>query len=187
VEKGVLDLVRAFARVAREGAANLVFVGPDEEALHHRIAELCMGVEDRVRFVGFTEIPERYMDAADVLCLPSYREGFSKVIVEAAACGLPVVASDIYGITDAVVAGTTGILHAPGDVDGLTRSLIHLLKDGSLRVQLGAAGLERAQRLFSDARLTDALLGFYGNTLDSAPIAEIRGIESNPETHARWD
>ena len=59
------------------------------------------------------------MQAADIFCLPSYREGFGSSIIEAAACGLPAIASRIYGLTDAVKEGETGLLVNPGNVTGL--------------------------------------------------------------------
>ena len=60
------------------------------------------------------------MAAADLFCLPSYREGFGMAAVEAGSCGLPVITSRIYGLTDAVEEGVTGLMHEPGDVNEIS-------------------------------------------------------------------
>jgi glycosyltransferase involved in cell wall biosynthesis len=110
---------------------------------------------------GLDDGPKR-IAAADVFCLPSYREGFGQVAVEAAACGLPVVASRIYGVVDAVLEGQTGLLHSPGDTEALHRHMQTLLQDSGLRRALGDAGRARVLRDFSEERVTRALLGYYG-------------------------
>jgi lipopolysaccharide/colanic/teichoic acid biosynthesis glycosyltransferase len=171
-DKGVLDLAAAFKAIADERLdAHLLIVGPDETALRPRIVAACGRHIDRVRFLEFTNRPEDAMAAADILCLPSYREGFGSVIIEAAACGLPTVASRIYGIVDAVEAERTGLLHAPGDVGELTRQLRRLVTDAELRRALGAAARERALAQFSVERLTTAQLALYAELLDGVPAA----------------
>src|SRR5262249_24288392 len=88
-DKGVLDVARAFSllRTGRSGPedAHLMLVGPDEEDLRLRILELAGSHAGRVHFEDYTREPQRYMAAADVFCLPSYREGFGSTIIEAAA------------------------------------------------------------------------------------------------------
>jgi glycosyltransferase involved in cell wall biosynthesis len=73
--------------------------------------------------LGFTEYPERFLAAADFLCLPSHREGFGMVIVEAAAVGIPAIGTRIHGITDAIEDGYTGKLVAAGDVTALAEAI----------------------------------------------------------------
>jgi len=161
-DKGLLDLARAFSEVAaRDSGVHLLLVGPDEEGISDEIGGLCMAGRERLHFQGFTSTPERYMAAADIFCLPSYREGFGSVIVEAAACGVPAVASRIYGITDAVADGETGLLHEKGDVPGLRDSLLRLLDDPELRRVMGAKAAKRAAEKFDQAVVTAALLDFY--------------------------
>lgn len=152
-DKGILDLLAAFRQLRPAyPAARLIMVGPDDGGFAPLFA-----AEPGARHVGYTSAVESYMAAADILCLPSYREGFGLVLVEAGASGLPVVASRIYGITDAVVDGETGLLHRPGDVADLTVQLQRLLDDADLRQRLGAAGRRRATTDFSRERLTAAL------------------------------
>ena len=167
-DKGVLDLASAFLAVANERPdVRLLIVGPDESQLRPRIAAICAAQAERVQFVDFTDRPQHIMAASDVLCLPSYREGFGSVIVEAAACGLPAVASRIYGVIDAVEDGRTGLMHSPRDVDGLQEQLRRITTDADLRRSLGQAARRRALADFPVGRLSSALLSLYSELLES--------------------
>lgn len=106
------------------------------------------------------------MAAADVFCLPSYREGFGMVVIEAAAAGIPAVASRIYGVTDAVEDGVTGLLHQPGDAAGIAREMALIAGDASRRIEMGRAARERALSLFSRSTITVAWVRFFGQLLD---------------------
>jgi glycosyltransferase involved in cell wall biosynthesis len=161
-DKGLVDLSRAFLAAARRnGSIHLLIVGPDEEGLAEVFSALAEQVPGRVHSVGFADRPETYLAAADVFCLPSYREGFGMALIEAAAVGLPSIASRIYGITDAVDDGVTGILHRPGDVPEIAEALCLLASDPQLRLRMGGAARERAMSKFSEARVTGALMAFY--------------------------
>jgi len=161
-DKGVLDLARAFAILAAERPdVRLILVGPDEQMLRPAITAVCRDCEPRLHFVEFTETPEDFVAAADVLCLPSYREGFPNVILEAAAAGIPTVASHICGIVDAVEEGRTGLLHEPRDVVDLLARLRMLAADPALRHKLGAAAKARVERDFQPEALTSALIDLY--------------------------
>jgi glycosyltransferase involved in cell wall biosynthesis len=162
-EKGVPDLLAAWHNIRdTHPAAHLVLVGPDEEELLDKLPN-----DERLHAVGYTLQVERYMAAADILVLPSYREGFGSVLLEAAATRLPVVASRIYGITDAVVEGKTGLLHRPGDVPDLGEKLLQLLTDESLRLRLGNAGFESVSKSFTQERVTQAMLVFYDELFET--------------------
>ena len=164
-DKGILDLAQAFDS-ARLESGYLVFVGPDEDGLQHGIERLCGPGRARLRFAGYTPAPERYLAAADVLCLPSYREGFGSTIIEAAAAGIPAVGSRIYGITDAIIDGRTGLLHAPGAIEEIAACLRRLANDDALRSALGSAARQRALSEFTQDRVMSAVLVFYRGLLD---------------------
>lgn len=168
-DKGVLDLARAFSQLARvhEGA-HLFIVGPDEDNLEAQIRQVCGHCISRVRFNGYTDHPESWLAACDVLCLPSYREGFGSTIIEAASAGLPSIGSRIYGITDAIDEGVTGLLHNPGDVNELAGKMRILAENEGLRKSLGCAARERAHRYFAKEAVTAALLEFYTQALGAA-------------------
>ena len=151
-DKGVLDLLAAFASLrADHPGLFLALVGPDEEGIVGGV------LPEGVRCVGYTQKVESYMAAADILCLPSYREGFGTVLIEGAAAGLPAVASRIYGIEDAVADGSTGFLHAPGKVQDIARVIRHLVDDPVLRRQLADNARQRADSLFAAERVEQLL------------------------------
>jgi len=162
-DKGLMDLSQAFKTTAQYNEnVHLLVVGPDEDGLEFEFSELARYFPGRVhRVVGFTDCPENYMSAADVFCLPSYREGFGMVIIEAGAIGLPAIASRIYGITDAVVDGKTGILHQPTSDKEISEAMLFLAKNDKLRHRMGAAARDRAINKFSEEQVSQALLGFY--------------------------
>lgn len=169
-DKGVLDLSKALKPTLTSFPDTYaLFVGPDEGGFQHEILSLLMDVRERVRFVGYTSAPEQYLMAADILCLPSYREGFGMVIIEAAAVGIPALASRIYGITDAVVEGFTGILHAPGASEEIAEGLHMLLADADLRIRLGNNARQRAREKFAQQILVTALLDYY-RAIDRAAV-----------------
>lgn len=165
-DKGVLDLAAAFAELAPGlPDLHLLFVGPDEGEMQASLLTACPNVAERVHFVAYTDKPEAYMATADIFCLPSYREGFGSVVIEAAAVGLPAVASRIYGLTDAVVDGETGFLHRPGDVSDLARVLRLIVDDRQLRSHLGERARARAKRDFSRAQVTQAFTNYLRDRL----------------------
>lgn len=167
-DKGVLDLAQAFARLARENSdVWLAMVGPDEGGVGAQFENLCGDAMAHVRRIDYTPTPEHYMAAADVFVLPSYREGFGSVVIEAAACGIPAVASRIYGLTDAVEEGVTGLLHPAGDIAALHDNLARLCRDHALRSRMGEMARVRAATDFSMASATAALLAYYEKILDS--------------------
>lgn len=169
-DKGVAELVEAFARVwDLHPHVGLVIVGPDEGGLKDELIQLAGRAASHMQFVGFSPSPERYMWATDVFVLPSYREGFGTVVIEAGAAGLPTVATNIYGLTDAVVDGVTGLLVEPRDAHKLAAAMCRLVEDASLRVAMGQAARTRSVALFHRDRLTAALIERYERALSARP------------------
>jgi glycosyltransferase involved in cell wall biosynthesis len=167
-DKGVLDLALAFSQLTRtHEEAYLLILGPDEDHIETHIRQACSDCISRLRINGYTDNPERWLAACDVLCLPSYREGFGSAIIDAASAGVPALGSRIYGITDAIDEGVTGLLHNPGDVKELASKMQILAQDEKLRISLGRAARERAHRYFAKEAATAALLEFYAQTLSA--------------------
>lgn len=170
-DKGVLDLVDTFNKLAPQYSnVELLFVGA-EEAIHFSdLQNICSAFQERLHYVSFTATPEYYMAAADIFCLPSYREGFGLTIIEAAACGVPAVASRIYGITDAVEDGLTGILFPAGDINLLTDALTRLIAQNETRQLMGKAAQTRVLALFSSEKISHELMMLYDKLVLEQPV-----------------
>ncbi len=161
-DKGILDLAVAFDEIVKQYSNTiLLLVGTEEDILFSQIQKICHTKPDNLQYIPFTPSPEYYMMAADIFCLPSYREGFGLTIIEAAACGIPAVASLIYGITDAVEDGKTGLLFEAGNVDALTQTLLTLITNQDLCWQMGKTAQKRTQELFSSQIITAEMLAMY--------------------------
>ena len=166
MDKGLLVLADAFSIVAAiHENVHLLVVGPDEEGMQDKMKIRCTNGFLRLHFADYTAKPEHYMASSDILCLPSYREGFGLVLIEAAATGLATIGSRIYGITDAIVENETGLLFTAGDVGDLTKKMEILIEDPSLRRILGGNGRVRASRYFSKELVQSELLRYYKNIL----------------------
>jgi glycosyltransferase involved in cell wall biosynthesis len=166
-DKGVFDLLAAFSKVAAmNGRVELWMVGPDEEGLLAQLVDMAAGRNcGRVRWCGATAQPERYMAAADIFVLPSYREGFGSVIIEAAACGVPSIAYRIDGVVDAVIEDQTGVLVSLRDIEALAAAMQDLAVNNEKRCALGERARMRVEKEYSSATVTTAWLAFYEREL----------------------
>ncbi|HEY8477260.1 MAG TPA: glycosyltransferase family 4 protein [Chloroflexota bacterium] len=161
--KGVPCLLRAFARMGRRDAI-LVLVGDGDRRESYVSLARALGIAPRVRFVGGVpnaDLPPYYA-AADVVVLPSFPpESFGVVLIEAMACGRPVVAHAIPGVRGVVDDGTTGLLAAPGDEADLAAKIQLLLEDAPLRARLGAAGRRKVEERYDWRVVGDRLEMLY--------------------------
>jgi glycosyltransferase involved in cell wall biosynthesis len=167
-DKGILDLVAAYACIAKEEVNLwLLVVGPDEESIIESALDLLNPtLRARTRLIGFTRHPENYMAASDFLCLPSYREGFGMTVLEAASTQIPSIGSRIYGITDAIVENQTGILFEPGDVSGLSQAMSQLLSNPEYTKLMGCRARHRVSRDFASESVVERYVLFLRQLLD---------------------
>jgi glycosyltransferase involved in cell wall biosynthesis len=166
-DKGALLMASAFAIYARENKdVRLLVVGPDEQSLIPLIKTICVECIERIEFVDYVRVPEEYMAAADLFCLPSYREGFGSSLIDAAASGIPAIASRIYGSSDAVVDGVTGLLFETGNTVACVDAMRLLSENSELRESMAHRARKRAIEFFSQELLTSAIIAFYDARLN---------------------
>ncbi len=145
-QKGYPYLIEAFKDVRNRTGAKLWILGEGEkrEVIEDRIRAL--ELDGDVKLLGFRENPFKFMAAADLFVLPSLWEGFGNVIVEAMACGTPVVTTDCpHGPGEIVTHEQSGLLVPPADADALSQAMIRMLDDESLSETLVENGRERAE------------------------------------------
>ena len=114
-----------------------------------------------VRVLGRVPDVPVLLHAADVLVLPTLREGFPNVVLEAAASGLPVVTTDATGAVDSVVSGVTGYIVGRRDAVGLSAALSRLIRDEPRRALLGRAARRRVEAEFESSRVWEGMLRHY--------------------------
>lgn len=163
--KGVDVLVRALSDLP-EARGLIVGDGPALEDVR-RLAEET-GVGDRVRLTGYDPSARERMMELDVFVLPSRFESLPLGILEAMVAGLPVVATDVGSVSEAVIDGETGLLVEPGDAAGLAAALRRLLDDPELRKRMGRCGRERVLARFSENAMARAYERLYSQILDRA-------------------
>lgn len=176
-DKGIPELLDAYDRLRPEFPdLRLLLVGgyedgdPIDPLLRKRIE-----IDPQIIQSGFVQEIEPYYQVMHVLVLPSYREGFGNVILEAYAAGKPVVATRATGVVDAVIDAVTGILVPIGDPKELANALALVLKDKALAARLGNAGRERVLREFRQELIWEALLEEYRALLlkKGLPLPEV--------------
>lgn len=167
-DKGIKELISAFHELLRMNYnVDLLLVGPYEKDCEGKSSTDIIGAKQcsRVHFIGYTECPEKYLAIADIFCLPSYREGFGTVVIEAAAMGIPTVGTNIYGITDAVVDGETGILVPPRNEKVLYEALKHMLDHPDELEKMGKAARLRCVQHFDANKVNEKVAEEYLNIL----------------------
>ncbi|MBS1857966.1 MAG: glycosyltransferase family 4 protein [Acidobacteria bacterium] len=159
-------LLEALAAL-RERAWSLELIGdgPLEDRARRLAARL--GIAGRVTFRGYRSDPEAALAACQVFVLPTRSEAFPRSVLEAMRAGLPVVASNVGGVGEAVEDDVTGLLVAPGDPRSLASALDALLGDAELRARLGQAGRRAYEQRFTLERTIERTLGVYRAIMDA--------------------
>lgn len=160
-DKGPDTLIQALSSVAASGTrVQLLVLGaqdePDSQTYLARLEQL--GERVGVLVLGHFDDIRPYLALADLLVLPTRREGMPNVVLEAAAMGKPSVTTTATGAVDSVVDGVTGLLVDPDDGEAMGRAIARLLADAELRQQMGRASRERVVRDFQPAQVAQAIV-----------------------------
>lgn len=168
--KGVFEFVEAVRQVRRICLdAVFLLVGPSDEGNPARVSMKKLWAWEAAGLVKYLGVRDNLRDLlaiADVVVLPSYREGLPRVLVEGAAMARPLVATDVPGCREVVKNGVNGFLVPPRDPVALAEVIVRLLKDSDLRGRFGAASRHLAEEQFSDQRVVTEILRLYAELLD---------------------
>jgi glycosyltransferase involved in cell wall biosynthesis len=164
-DKGVGEFVEAARRLRAEGVqASFVLVGDtyaDNPAAIPIEQLRAWQQEGAVAWWGWHDDMPAMIEKAHVICLPSYLEGLPTVLLEAAACGRPVVTTDVPGCRDAVLPNVSGLLVPVRDVGALADAIRRLIQAPDLRRKMGRAGREMVERDFSTEHVIAGTVGVY--------------------------
>ena len=154
-DKGIGEFVDAAAAIRKEGInARFALIGKMDEGNPACIEYETLTrwqKEGNVEWWGWQDDIYTSISLADIVCLPSYREGLPKILLEAAACGRPIVTTDVPGCRETVIDGVNGLLVEVKSAESLKNALIRLINDRDLRVKMGEASRELAVSRFSNA------------------------------------
>lgn len=175
--KRVSDVIEIFNRVQSKIASKLLLVGEGPELSKIQCMIQKLGLEDKVMFLGKQEDVAQIISLADVLLLPSEKESFGLVALEAMACGVPTIGSNAGGIPELVQHGKTGYLASIGDVDKMAEYALKLLQNETLHEQIKQACIDRAHHDFCNDRITNQYESLYYKVLGLE--SEIEPFSSN--------
>jgi glycosyltransferase involved in cell wall biosynthesis len=177
-DKGLPELIEAFDLILRvEPSARLLLVGwfdKSEDAIDP-------GLSARIRChpqmysTGFVKDTAPYYRAMDVLILPTWREGFPNVVLEAAATGIPVVTTDCTGARDSVVPDVTGLLIPPGDSDAICEAVLRMIRDPERRSRMGQAARTWVLKYYVEERVVNITADYYRSLLETPTLTQLQG------------
>ena len=168
-DKGVREFVEAAGLMKAQGVrAKCVLVGMVDEENPAKIPEhqlQAWQAEGNIEWWGHRDDMRQVLSAARVVVLPSYREGLPKVLLEAAACAKPIVATDVPGCREVVRNGDNGILVPPKNAQALAQAIATLLQDPALCERMGRRGRDLVVKEFSVERIAGETVGLYRELL----------------------
>jgi glycosyltransferase involved in cell wall biosynthesis len=170
-EKGHIDLIQAMATLSSDDPDlkyKLLLVGDGPERLRVESAARELGLDQNIIFVGHVSNVSPYYAIADVVVLPSHSEGSPNVLLEAMALRVPVVATDVGGVSEIATNEESALIVPPRQPRFFAAALARLLSDSALRQRLTDAAAARASSDFSPQSYTRSLLEFYDSIMKSA-------------------
>jgi N-acetyl-alpha-D-glucosaminyl L-malate synthase BshA len=177
--KRVKDIVRVFARVAAEMPAVLIMVGDGPDRIDAEAEARELGLHEKVFFLGKIDAVAPLLAGADLFLLPSASESFGLSALEALACGVPVIGTNVGGLPEVVRNGETGYLCPVGDIDAMSRAALEILRDENRWQAMSTLGAADARQRFSLDAIVGEYEAFYEYTL-SLPSTIQRKAVSDP-------
>lgn len=163
-------LPKIHAIIAGEASANKIKYKEELKMLTRRLS-----LDRYVEFIAYQDDVPKLLERLDVLVLPTVtQEAFGRVLIEAGACGVPVIATRVGGVVDIIQDGENGFLVEPGDPDGLASAIIKLFKDPGLARKFALAGRKRVEQNFSLKRMAERTITVYEEVKDSLKILVIK-------------
>jgi glycosyltransferase involved in cell wall biosynthesis len=160
-DKGLFELLAAFERLQQQCPdVELLLLGPIDEGGGQDIIRMAEEIT-HVHYLGYQSEPEHFLAITDVLCLPSYREGFGTVVIEAAAMAVPCVGSRISGLVDAIEDGVTGLLVPARDEEALYSALERLWQDREILARLAVQAQQRCEQEFASCFVNERVADEY--------------------------
>jgi N-acetyl-alpha-D-glucosaminyl L-malate synthase BshA len=159
--KRIQDVVEVFAKVARAMPARLMLIGdgPDRSIAEYLARE--HHIQDRVHFIGKQDNVNELLPLADLMLMPSEMESFGLAALEAMACGVPSISTDVGGVPELIEDGHNGLLFGVGDVDSMSAAAIALLRDEPRLRRMSEAGRKTAQDHFCASRVIPLYEEYY--------------------------
>ena len=175
-EKGIFEFVEAARRVLSQTQRQIRFLvcGDVDSDNRSAISKETMDEWKSIKgleFLGHVSDVKSVLENSHLVVLPSYREGTPRALLEAAACGLPIIATDVPGCREVVVDGLNGVLVPAKDSASLAEAIIELTGNWFLMRKFGRAGRARVQELFDERVVIDATLDVYSRMLGTEPPA----------------
>ncbi len=167
--KRIPAVIEVFARVRARVPARLLMVGDGPDLVEASRLARALGLSDAVDFLGEQDQVVPLLSMADVFLLPSAQESFGLAALEAMACEVPIVASNVGGLPEVIEEGISGFLHPPDDLEGMAQSTIRLLTDAALHKRAAEAARASAKARFCDDKIVPLYEKCYEDALSAAP------------------
>jgi len=168
--EGVYDILDCVRRLKEKGLEVSVTLAGDRELEQVRLHSQGAGIEELIDLPGWVSEATKLhlLRSSDLLLLPSYKEGLPLCVLEAMASGLPVICSSAGGLSDLIRDGENGFLMAPGDLDTMARHISALIRNASLREEMGRRNVRKVNELFTLPVIANKVSELYRNVLAGA-------------------
>jgi N-acetylglucosaminyldiphosphoundecaprenol N-acetyl-beta-D-mannosaminyltransferase len=177
--KGYKDLIKAFAQIHQQMPDWKLYLAGNGEINEAEELAFSLGVGEKTFCVGWVEqlLKEKLFSEASIFCLPSYAEGFPMAVIDAMGYKIPVITTNVGGITDIFTSGEDLLLYNPGNLDQLSFHIINLMKNSEERLALSNRAFEKIEAKFSISKIAQQLDEIYNNVLNP-PIKNAIAFEN---------